>query len=335
MHTPFSSAFVRMHRLPIVLAIVIAGCERQPSVSEAPVREKPAAPVSKIVYRIEVLSDRAADASTFRRTVYFDGTRSAMTEQTNDYDFPGMTTIFVSGRDSVETYVKALPYFTFRIERERSIPGEMGAPVAQQESFTKTILGYRCRQLILETEQFRYSVWYTTDVTIHDPTQAVVQDSDVPGLILEMDKTLKGRNDWHTHLVVTAFESKSEDAAVLEIPGEAVAVADANEALVRNRERFEQAMQREKSLSWDEQQLFLGRWRSDDNKRRIGLIIERFGEAYTITEKRAGKPFKRGMARFYGNRLLHEQGTAWRTYFLDANGNLRSDQDEALKFTKQ
>jgi hypothetical protein len=212
------------------------------------------------------------------------------------------------------------------MERERGIPATMGTPVAQQPSFTKTILGYRCRQLILETEQFRYSVWYTTDVRVHDPTQAVVQDAKVPGLILEMDKTLKGRTDWHTLVVVTAFERESKDAAALDIPREAVAVSEANEALVRNRERFEQAMQREKPLSWNEQQRFLGKWRSTDKK--LTLVIERFGEAYTVAERRAGKPVIRGTARFYGNRLLHEQGAAWRTYFLDANGNLRSEHEE-------
>lgn len=331
MYARFSPAFLRIFRSAIVLALVIAGCEQPPPVHKTPPPEE-TSPVGKIVYRIEVLSDRAADVSTFRRTVYFDGKRSAVTEETGDYGFPGTTTVFASGRDSEETYVKALPYVTFRLQRERTVPDEMDAQPVQHKPFTKTILGYRCKQLILETEQFRYAVWYTTDVTVHDPTQSVIRNPNVPGLILEMDKTLKGRKGWHTLVVVTAFEPTGESSAMLEIPKEAVAVADANEALVQNRLLFEEAMQREEPLSQEAQQQFLGTWYGKENGQAITLKIERYGEAYTFSERKAAGTAK-GIARFYGNRLLLEENGTWRTYY-EKNGNLRSDQDEELVLSR-
>jgi hypothetical protein len=332
MYNRFSLLLQILH-LAILPAILLVSCEQPTTDQEQQQPDEKAAPIGTIVYRIEVLSDHENSASTFQRTVYFDGKRSAVTEQTNDHGFPGMTTVFASGRDSVETYIKALPYVTFQVKRERSISDEMGVPVVQKGAFTKSILGYRCHQLILETEQFRYSVWYTTDVTVHDPTQAVVQDADVPGLILEMDKTLKGRNDWHTLVVVTAFEPHSKSSGMLEIPKEAIEVADVNEALVQNRLLFEQAMQREKQLNWDDRQQFLGTWLGREKGQMIRLKIERYGEAYTYTEGKSPGT-TRGIAGFYGNRLLLEQGAAWRTYFLDNVGNLRSDQDEDLVLKK-
>lgn len=319
----------------MLLPGLVASCEHRAADREQPEPDRTAERIGKIVYEVQVLSDGVASSDPIRRTVYFDGTRSAVSEQTNDYGFPGATTIFASGRDTLETYVKELPYYTFRMERERVVQ-EIASPAVQHHNDTKNILGYRCRKITLETPGFRYVIWYAEDVTAADPTHAVLQDPHVPGLILEMDKIMKGNAGWSVHTVVTVFEPDSRaSSSVLEVPENAVKATDPNEALIRNRALFEEAMQREKPLNGEEQQRFLGRWRSKGKKHRIELIIERFGEAYTVAERKEGKPFLRGMARFYGNRLLHEQGTAWRTYFLDANGNLRSDQDETLQFIKQ
>jgi hypothetical protein len=338
----------------ILVTAVVAGSAFLATECEAPkVAKTTTMKVNKVVYSVEVLpreNSRHAgplrqkmleDNLAVERTVYFDGKRSSTVEVTNDYGFRGITTII---RDSNSwRYSKQLPYINVWFKAEDPLSGEIQSepPIVTLFDEQKTLLGYTCKKATIEKEYKRFVIWYAPDLKTDDPTEAILQEEDIPGTILEMDEYLtSGDVDWYTRYKVTSIDLDVKDASVLEIPKGAVKMNSPDEAAEKNRELFEKAMATEKPLTREEKEVYLGTWRLNYKGDIVELLVERFGDdTYSLTETRiiGGKrtQTKHGLVRFYGPRLFFDEAPAWKTYVLTKNGELQQEQNNFYTFRKQ
>lgn len=326
--------------------------------ASSPKTDQPVAPrpvITRITYSVRV-SDETGGASLspleqrlkgmnnpFERTVWFDGRRSATQEETTVLGSPGIATVLRDSASPVEMVTLQLSCGTFWYPFDTiEPPVQPEASVVKLLDEEKILLGHSCKKALVERGGFRYTIWYAPNLHIDDPTHAVLEERDVPGLVLSMRKSLVSQPDgWFTEYTVTQLETNSKvEASILEMPKGAVPVGNAEAAAAANRQLFEKAMEKESVYPEERKQQFIGTWSVANGNDRVEFVIERFGaDVYTVTERtvfRGRRTTKKlGTAQFHGSRLLTDERFGFRSLFLDPAGKLHWEQNDFFVFNKR
>lgn len=319
---------------------------------ERPVRPPQPAPVRSITYSVEVfreeeesgspLAQKLADANNpFERTVYFDGKRSCTQERRTGYDFRGTRSTIRDSAAAYETVVLQFPWGAawYRKNGEASAP--LLAGTVRRADDGKTILGHRCEKIVITAGQAVQTVWFAPGLQLSDPTYAVVQDSLVPGLILELDTHYGPRmGNYHVRSTVTALDLEGkQDRSVFRVPPGAQKAAGPEEVPGMQKELLK-TLEARSPMPPEEKDRFLGNWRLSWRGDRIDWQIGRFGaDTYTLTEIRSlgGKRARinRGILHFYGDRMVIEDGATFRSYLLAPDGRLQQEDEPEFAFRKR
>lgn len=310
--------------------------------------------IGKIVYSLEVFQlentsllsplqlELIRQSFPSERIVYFNGKQSCSQEITMDYGFRGLTTLLKDSSSQKYRYVKSFPYsdFWFKLEDELPSKTESSPPIVTFSDEKKDILGYSCKKAIVDESSVIYTIWYTTEIHIDDPTNAVIQKKAIPGVILEMDEKWTASNlSYYKKYTVKSIDLKHKsDPAIFDIPTGAIEVEDSGVASKRNRELFEKAME-----SDFEKRTIIGKWVLVYEDDSIELLIEQTPDlkknSYILSEtlildgKRTKIPSV--LAHFYGSKLLVEEPPNYVTYSLTDKGDLKLDQGDFFVYKKQ
>lgn len=276
-------------------------------------------------------------------SIYFNGHKSLTEQLDNHYCFWSKTT---SIRDTSAwiTIHKPLKYVHFWDKYQEALPVCEEKPDSPTFNFTKInkqILDYTCEQVIVESSSNKKICWFTKQLQLKDPTQVLIQYDSIPGTILEMEeywlKFNQGETIWQyvktTH--VKSIEQVKVPANFFEVPKGAQKM-DSEQAQKLNTKRIQEANRKEKQLSLEEKNKFLGIWtlRMDDYGLQIE-INELGNNSYEFTEKylQAGHlnyPQK-GKAAFYGSILIVNDCIR---YKLTPEGKLQEVQNSFFTYSK-
>ncbi|HTG34171.1 MAG TPA: hypothetical protein VLB76_14680 [Thermoanaerobaculia bacterium] len=215
------------------------------------------------------------------RMVHFDG-RRARTEEVNvDYGVRSRSfELRVAGRDTI-TYCKEFPRFGFCVEHPISLPAGGPPPHLAPTDEMATIGGLRCRKAEYMGDRHQF-VWYTEEVTVDDPTGAVLCLAGVPGLILQTEEIpASGTVDAVQQVTVVELAFDAPPPEIFSVPASYRRFADIDAARAEDRrildvESAEELLRR--PLGANERERFVGKWLLDRPQDKILVEIVRTGE---------------------------------------------------------
>jgi hypothetical protein len=332
---------------------ITLGCTSTPSeTTETPME------IGKIAYSVEyVQQQKGVEISPLyfklaqldlpvERIVYFDGERSCEQETTDVFGIRlKQFKLRKKGNRDTFQYAESLPHFSCRMEMQESRP-------ANEEKFMsivtflkeeKIILNHRCKKAKIEEEHSTYTVWYTTELTINDPTGAVLHFDSIPGVILEMDEALGGKKAVLIKRTrVTSIDLDVNEPTAFDLPIDAMQVKDHDEATEKNRTALMIRLkkeQQEKPLTETEKTAFEGTWVLSYQGDRIVLTISKTADGYAIQETTTIKndPIERQTykAVFYGETLFVDLAPTFLRYRLTSKGDLKLEKGDFFVFKKQ
>jgi hypothetical protein len=329
------------NNIPVCLMLLLlTACGR--GKIDRPVSITPEPDITEIHYQIQVVGpDRTSRKQivlrAFSRTVYMDGKRSCSKETMSAFGYSIRQTFYKDSAVSVS--VADLPFGKFRYPApEKDTLRQLEPNLLLNGKKEQVIVGYKCRQMILQRRDVRTECWYVPGLLLSDPTNVLIHDDKVPGLILRLENS---RIDgFKTVYTVTKLDRKSTvGPAIFVIPTDAIRANDLADALQQERQLFQSEMKKLTPLPWQERDKFLGKWWFRAESDAItNLLIERYGEAYTLSEttitKGKRKETKRGVVQFIGNRLVLEDQPGFRSYFMTEDGRLGLDQYPGVWYKK-
>ncbi len=280
------------------------------------------------------------------RTVCFDGNQSCLRETTNEFGI-SIQTIQIRNKDNKDTfrYAEVSPHFSVWVELQesRSVNKTKEISIVTFSKKEKTILGYRCKKATIEEEHSTFTVWYTTELTINDPTGAVLQLDSIPGVILEMDEALGGKKAVLLKRTrVTSIDLDVNEPTAFDLPKDALQVKSIEEVAAKNRQNLLRLMekgQQDHPLSEEEKAAFEGTWVLSYKGDRIELKISKSANDYTIQEtmKTRYEPEETQSykAVFYGETLFVDLAPTFLRYRLTSKGDLKLEKGDFFVFKKQ
>jgi len=280
------------------------------------------------------------------RTVCFDGNQSCLRETTNEFGI-SIQTIQIRNKENKDTfrYAEVSPHFSGWIELQESRPAneEKVMSIVTFLKDEKTILNHRCKKATIEEEHSTYTVWYTNELTINDPTGAVLHFDSIPGVILEMDQALGGKKAvLITRTRVTSIDLDVNEPAAFDLPKDALQVKSIEELAAKNRQNLLRLMEKEQQehpLSEEEKAAFEGTWVLSYKGDRIELKISKSANDYTIQETMKSKyepeETQSYKAVFYGETLFVDLAPTFLRYRLTTNGDLKLEMADFFVFKKQ
>ncbi|HAS46421.1 MAG TPA: hypothetical protein DCS93_38425 [Microscillaceae bacterium] len=201
-----------------------------------------------------------------KRIVYFDGQQSRTDEVNVDYNYRSLSTTIRTKKSDKYLYLKQYPFFNFYFEIESKLAGTgeyFPSKITFLEEY-KDILGYRCQKAKIEEAYQIYYVYFTREVTLKDPTQAVIQHEGIPGVILEQEEIPIAKNvAFYQRYTVKRLEAQRLAPNIFAIPAGYQKLANIDEARQKDRQMLQEAKQKEvkqQPLSGAEQTQFLGSW---------------------------------------------------------------------------
>lgn len=280
------------------------------------------------------------------RTVYFDGNQSCLRETANEFG-TSIQTIQIRNKDNKDTlqYAEVSPYFSgwMELQESRPVNEETVKPIVTFSKKEKTILGYRCKKATIEEEHYIYTVWYTKELAVNDPTGAVLHFDSIPGLILEMDKTSRGKKiSVLIRTRATSIDLDVNEPTAFDLPKDALQVKSIEELAAKNRQNLLRLMEKEQQehpLSKEEKVAFEGTWVLYYHGDRIELKISKSANDYTIHEtmktKYEPEETQSYKAVFYGETLFVDLAPTFLRYRLTSKGDLKLEKGDFFVFKKQ
>lgn len=282
------------------------------------------------------------------RTVYFDGERSCEQETTDAFGIR-LKEFKLRKKENQDTfqYAESLSHFSCWMEMQESRPvnEETVKPIVTFSKKEKTILGYRCRKATIEEEHYIYTVWYTKELAVNDPTGAVLHFDSIPGVILEMDEALGGEKAVLIKRTrVTSIDLDANEPTAFDLPKDALQVKSIEEVAEKNRAALMVLMkkeQKEHPLTEAEKETFEGNWALDYQGDQLVLRITKNtdGVTYTIQETKelTNEPAETQTykAVFYGETLFVDLAPTFLCYRKTEKGDLKLEMGDFFVFKKQ
>ena len=277
--------------------------------------------------RAEIRRMNVAEA----RDVYFDGRHSLTEEINGDYGVRSLSfELKVSGSDSV-TYCKEFPYFNFCIKYPKLIPPGGPPPHLAPTNETATIAGYPCRKAEYQGNRHLF-VWYTEEISVNDPTGAVVQLEGVPGLVLQTEEIASsGTIDSVRRETVVELNFETPVAPeIFSVPANYRRFANIDAARAEDRRLLDEESAKEiqlRPLADHEREMFVGTWLLEKPKDKIAVDISpaqgnelRFQTTVLTAPPDAPGRFSDEKASMQGRLLLVEEPPNYRLYKLSDQG---------------
>lgn len=245
-----------------------------------------------------------------KRIVYFDGQQSRTDEVNVDYNYRSLSMVFKKANEDTYQYCKVFPFFNFVIElkKNRLIPTRHLSPRIDLVEEYKHILGYRCQKAIIRDDYLTYQVYFTREISLKDPTQAVIQYEGVPGVILEQEEIPVAKTvAFYRRYTVKRLEAQRLPPNIFAIPPGYQKLLNIDEARQKDRQMLQEAKQQElkqQPLSKAEQTQFLGSW-------LLKVDSDSFLVHVALSKPSQGK----SILRFYSYHLTNPD-TATRSVFI-------------------
>lgn len=283
------------------------------------------------------------------RTVYFDGVHSCEKEISDFYGIRlEQLKLRRKGNKASFLLAESQPHFSFWLEMEESLPvneEKFFVKVTKMTNEKRTLLGYRCYKAIIEEEHTTRTVWYTDEISIDDPTGAVMHHDSIPGLILEMEESINGKESFMIKRTrVTSIDLEAHESHVFDVPKDAVRMKHIDEAVLKNQQTLIRKLEEEQKahpLTEKEKQLFEGKWVLSYYKDRIVLEISKNadGNTYSIQQTIVcgNDPEEKEsyQAVFYGELLFVDLAPTFLCYRIMENGDLKLEMGDFFVFKKQ
>lgn len=273
--------------------------------------------------------------------VYFNGERSR-TEETNvDYGVRSRSFKLKKAGSDIVTYCKEFPYFGFCVEYQESIPPGGPPPTLTPTGETEIIAGLQCRKAEYEGGPNLF-VWYSDEISVNDPTGAVLTLEEVPGLIAQTEEIATSETiDSVKRTTLVEMDCDSPPPPELfSVPAHYRAFAGIDAARAENRRLLEEDLAQD-SVD-DELVKFDGNWLFDTPHDKVMLEIIRTGAnefrfrrtVLTAPQDAAGRVTEE-QASLRGRTLIVEEPPNYRLYKLsDAGQKLSLIGNELFKFTR-
>ncbi|MES2557987.1 MAG: hypothetical protein V4604_17660 [Bacteroidota bacterium] len=339
----------------VIAFSAISACQSQPSKeTDTPMK------TGKITYSVEYAQQqKGVDISPLylklaqldlpmERAVYFDGEQSSEQEITDVFGIRlKQLKLRKKGNSDTFQYAESQPHFSgwTELQESRPVNEEKTMSIVTFLKGEKTILGYRCKKATIEEEHYIYTVWYTTELTINDPTGAVLQFDSIPGLILEMDRAFSGEKlALIIHTKVTSIDLDVNEPTTFDLPKDAVHVKNIDEMNSKNQQSLIHLMEKEQQqhpLTEAEKSAFEGTWVLSYQGDRIELNITKNADktSYIIQEtkkiKNEPEETQSYKAVFYGETLFVDLAPTFLRYQLTPKGDLKLEKGDFFVFKKQ
>lgn len=276
------------------------------------------------------------------KIIFFDGHQSLTKEENNDDGFWSNTTM-IRDTSSWILYLESLQYVHFWGRYKEAIPAYEERPPAATVTFTKKrkqILSYTCEQVILESWSEKLVCWFTKELQIKEPIKALIQLDSIPGTILEMEEYWVGLNCWQyvKTTQVKSLEQVKVPYNFFEVPKDILKM-DSEEAMALNFKRMVEASKKDKPLSAEERNKFLGTWALVMDNYGLQLEIKEVGNnSYEVIETDIENNLltltKNGKAAFYGSFFVRYDSHFFVRYKLTSDGKLQEEKNPFYTFSK-
>lgn len=274
------------------------------------------------------------------KIIFFDGHQSLTEQENNDDGFWSNTTM-IQDTSSWIIYHESLQYVHFWGRYKEAIPTteKPDLPTVTFTKKTKKLLGYSCEQVIFEYSGKRLICWFTTALQIKDYTKTLIQFDSIPGTILEMEEYWIGLNCWHyiKTTQVKSMEQMKVPSTFFELPKDILKM-DSEEAMELNFKRMVEASKKDKPLSPEERNKFLGTWVLVMDNYGLQLDIKEVGNnSYEVIETDIENNLltltKKEKAAFYGSFFVVNEPRFVR-YKLTTDGKLQEEKNPFYTFSK-
>ena len=293
------------------------------------------------LYSTEFRKRLRAENTPSYRLIRFDGRRSRAEEINVDYGIRGPSLEFrVAGQEQT-IYCKRLGALAFRVEYPVGRPVTEAPPQLQPSNEFASIAGLRCRLgEYLGRQHLR--VWYSEQITLDDPTGAVLTLPGVPGVVLRTEEISTSPTlDMVRRTTVTELSLAPPPHDIFTVPAHYRPFRSVDEARAADRRELQEradAELRARPLTQAEREMFLGEWwlrgRADIIQVQIGPEVFRS----TVLSAPPGVPgrIEVAPARPLGRRLLVDDPPGYRLYRITADrGNLVQVGSEVFRFTRR
>jgi len=249
-----------------------------------------------------------------KRIVYFDGQQSRTDEINVDYNCRSLSMVFKKASDDTYQYCKVFPFFNFVIKLKKTplIPTRYQQPSIKLMEEYKNILGYRCQKAIVQDEHLTYQVYFTKEVTLKDPTQAVIQHEGIPGVILEQEEIPIAKTvAFYRRYTVKRLEAQRLAPNIFAVPQGYQKLANIDEARKKDRQMLQEAKQlelKQKPLSKVEQTQFLGSW-----------LLQVGGDSFLVYVAPFNTSQDKDLLRFYSYHLTNPDTATRRVSIKEAH----------------
>jgi len=216
-------------------------------------------------------------------------------------------------------YAKALHRVRFCIELPPppELGGREGEPELVPDGET-VVAGVRCRRALYRDSGRQLAIAYADDLTVDDPTGAVVQLAGVPGLVMAWEELPRPGAHWW--LSVAISELSRDPTGPLALPDGYTQFASVDQARAEDRRMIEA----EAPPSSD---AFSGRWRWEGGDVELDIAPSRLR---TI----APSGTRDEAAARHGSLLVVEDTPNLRLYQLDDRGRLVLADDDGFRFVR-
>lgn len=323
----------------LLLCLTFIACHSQQKTNTKVTYTKELLPRKGI--KLELLQQLLLKDIAVTGVLYFNEAESQVTEMNSDFNFRSPMTIIKSSNDSLSKCYKSFPYLNFWYKAERFHESIKSVPdIVTFSSETKSILGHSCKRVTIETEYYRYIIWYAPDLKLADQTRTIPQFESVLGAVLEMNQFwTDNKMKLFRHFKITSIEQNTRDKGLYEIPEGFLEMKDTDAAESANWENMLKATQNE-NYPETEKQKFIGNWILKAGKDRIKVIIERRPDgSYSLSEIQTyqgeEQPYQTFPAEFHGRRLLAKDSPNYHTYYLTEDGKLKKEFGDFYIFTRQ
>jgi len=262
--------------------------------------------------------------------VYFDGNFSKTEAITNDYGIKSLSSIIRDASSTTNLFCKAFPHLNFCIpfEDEVVVSESFPAPV-QILNEEKEIAGYTCQKAIVEEANRTLHIWFTKDIHLTDPTNAVLQHDDIKGLILEMEDIPAAKNVYfYKKYSLQSIDLRKLKQSTFQVPDDYQTFEDIDKARAINRKKTIENAEKELNDNPPTEQnksQYTGYWLFETAKDKIMLHIQQNKEekstyyfsSINLTRTDTKPSFIQEQAKCIGEKLLVEAPPNYRIYKIE------------------
>ncbi|MBN2436644.1 MAG: hypothetical protein JXK07_15400 [Spirochaetes bacterium] len=133
------------------------------------------------------------------RTIFFNGKKSKTEEINTDYGYKSLVTTIKDCSKNEYQYCKVFPNrnFCLKIKEEMSSSSEYFPPRVIFLNEYKKIMGYKCQKVLIEEASVLYHIWFTEEITVNDPTYAVLQHESIKGFVMEQETVFNTKKHYY------------------------------------------------------------------------------------------------------------------------------------------